>query len=113
MEITRNLRIYGNGTKYYLTIEKPGLKKQLIYFDSKGKLRQFMKKYKKRIIVRKPKIANPKKEVNNIMDNLGFAKTIYAPIPQSELIKNEKILNDLQDKIKAIEPGDNNKMMLV
>lgn len=113
MEIKRNLRIYGDGTKYYLTIEKPGLKKQLIYFDSKGKLRKFMKKYKKRIIVKKPKIANPKKEVNNIMDSLGFAKTIYTPIPQSDLIKQEKIITDMQEKLKWIEPGDNNKMMLV
>jgi hypothetical protein len=78
-----------------------------------------MKKYKKKIVIKKPKIQNPKKEVNNIMNELGFAKTVFLPqqqpIPQSELIKQEKIITNLEDKLKAIESGksDPNKLMVV
>ena len=45
MEIMRNLRIYGNGTRYYLIINKKGIEKQKLYFDSIPKLKAFLRKY--------------------------------------------------------------------
>ena len=74
MEIMRNLRIYGNGTRYYLIINKKGVEKQKLYFDSIPKLKAFLRKYKKRIVIKKAKIKNPKKTFNNIVDNLGIGR---------------------------------------
>lgn len=113
MEIMRNLRIYGNGTRYYLIINKKGVEKQKLYFDSIPKLKAFLRKYKKRIVIKKPK--QPKKTFNNIIDNLGIAKISYNPLWQMEVMKNEQMqneINKLWEKInkldlEKVEKGEN------
>ncbi len=104
----RNLRIYGNGTRYYLIINKKGVERQKLYFDSIAKLKQFLKKYKKRIVIKKPK--QPKKTFNNIIDNLGIGRIWYNPLWQMEIMKNEQMqneINKLWEKINKLNPEEN------